>query len=291
MSKEYQTSVTMTDMNLLYPFLKECRDRNMENSYEGSTQTVRFVMRLKNGKQVYRRYIIPEALFETHYGVLFNSAEYKADYVKGIKELMQTPEQLQAISLRMEEHTLEYSDALTDADKKELLAALLAGYERMDWQTRYYTAPRFLIELQVRYAGAAGSHASRIFRLPVYDCYTEMIAFAKRKGFRGLEARDWSKVESVTLVGGYGYTDMSFLYSSEEKNGIRVGEYGEISVDRKDWERLYELCVWDALLESSVMNTMDDYYVSIKVYTDAYGNFVWNQYRIKKGADLSFLKQ
>lgn len=294
-SGEYRTSVTMTDMNLLYPFLKECRNRNMENSYEGATQTVRFVMRLKNGKQVYRRYVIPEALFEAHYGVLFNSAEYKADYLKGIKALMQTPERLQAVSFSMEEHTLTYSDALTTADKKELLAALTTGYERMDWQTRYYTAPRFLIELQVDYAGKADSHASnRIFRLPVYDCYTETIAFAKRKGFRGLEARDWSKVESVTLAEGYSYTKIypsTDMYLSEEENDIRVKDYGEILVDRKDWERLYELCVWDELLESSVMNTMHGYYVTIKVYTDAYGNFVWNQYRIKKGADLSFLQQ
>lgn len=289
-SREYRTSVTMTDMNLLYPFLQECRDRNMENSYEGDTQTVRFVMRLKNGKQVYRRYIIPEALFEAHYGVLFNSAEYKADYLKGIKSLMQNMEQLQEVSFSMEEHTLMYSDALTTADKKELLASLIAGYERMDWQTRYYTTPRFLIELQVNYVNyAAGSdlyRSNRSFVLPVYDCYTETIAFAKRKGFRGLEARDWSKVESVTLQGGY--VDM---YSSGAENSIsKRYEYDEISVDRKDWERLYELCVWEDFLQCSV-NTRSDLRVSIKVYTDEYGNFVWNYYWIKKGADLSFLKQ
>lgn len=285
-SGEYRTSVTMTDMNLLYPFLQECRDRNMENSYEGATQTVRFVMRLKNGKQVYRRYVIPEALFEAHYGILFNSAEYKADYLKGIKSLMQNMEQLQEVSFSMEEHTLMYSDALTTADKKELLASLIAGYERMDWQTRYYTTPRFLIELHVNYAAGPDLYRSnRSFVLPVYDCYTETIAFAKRKGFRGLEARDWSKVESVTLQGGY--VDM---YSSGEGNSISTQISGEISVDRKDWERLYELCVWEDFLQCSV-NTTSGHRVSIKVYTDAYGNFVWNYYWIKKGADLSFLKQ
>lgn len=280
-SKEYRDSVTMTDMNLLYPFLQECRDRNMERA----TQTVRFVMRLKNGKQVYRRYTIPAALLEAHYGVLFNSAEYKADYLKGIKSLAQDPEQLWRISFSMEEHTLTYSDALTTADKKELLASLIAGYERMDWQTRYYTTPRFLIELQVNYAAESDLYrATRSFVLPVYDCYTETIAFAKRKGFRGLEARDWSKVESVTLQGGY--VDR---YSSEG-NSISTQISGEISVDRKDWERLYELCVWEDFLPYSV-NTTRGYRVSIKVYTDEYGNFVWNYYWVKAGADLSFLQQ
>lgn len=306
-------TLTLQDVDKVYPFLEACEknrfnlaERERKSAFDSTvaTQWIKFCVHRKNGTKVYRTYLVSQKMIADYMGVIYNSAEYKEELLTEVRALEKGT--IGSVLVRKEEETTLIKSSFTEAEKEEILQALINGQMRTNWQTVCDEAPLFLLEVsrQDKNKDSLGYeyYSVRDMDIPIYSTYTELLSILEAKGYAYDAPRDWSKVDMVTFTddrgvkkameGIYEYYDEYYDGNIAWESMDRYYDYPDnMLVNPDDWGQLYSYCVWDELTVYGLNDLLyiPDCYVTMQIRIDDFGNYNYVTYRVRKGADLSFL--
>jgi len=316
----------LTDMDAVYPYLKsliadnEAYWEQREQGISPDSVFVNVAYRLENGKTVYREYHangIREELFTP----VFESREYKEAHYCDIYTVPES--MLKGITVNCAMDVLDMS--LSAAERTEFMSILRRELSAQTLREKLTTLPVALLNLtaveeRVQYdSDGMPMDWGYNYRseLPIYPSFTETLNFLKERGFEPDAAYEWTGKEMMRIefpeivykesdgYGGEVWTTESVELTEYALRGAdgklieaqieypKDWDYGNnvIPVDPEDYERLYDLCVWEELCGYGVsgFDRYENYRVSLDVPREGYNMYETYRFIVPGDADLSFL--
>ncbi len=316
----------LTDIDAVYPYLESlvedtvvCWDLR-EKGESPDTSRVSVAYHLNNGKTVYREYCVQE-IREELFAPIFESEEYKEIHYSDIYSIPESfVESVTAI------HAMnELKMSLSEGERAELMAILRRELTAQTAKEKLNTLPVAVLRLsaynkRVHYDSDGNPYNTvdnYSTELPIYPSFTGTLNFLAERGFYADAGYQWTGMEMMRLelpeaeykdAAGY-VGDGEIIGSADEVQYDLLGVdyktteqciaypedwgYGAnvIPVEAKDYERLYDLCVWEELYYYGVpeYSPYDSYRVFLDVPKEGYNVYETYYFVIPKEADLSFL--
>lgn len=295
--------IKVGDLDAGYDFVKYVKEHRT-NTDEGYWYDSADVMNLgisevtvaykkKSGHTIYREYDIPASEIAEHFGPVYESEGYREKMIPLMYGLGKT----KPVVIFGYYGDSEVRFTLSEQEKKELIDTALQELKEISWNEMLRTS-------QVAQIGVSAFEESTgpSDFIPVYASCTKTLEFMQNHGLVNPYTYSTDRIESVCL---HSWWDQELFVAvkdvieqevtkapltQEEQDMLQAYLQEGLPIFISDFEQLKP-----ALVPYSMANDYGAFsdclsgYVEVMVSEDDYGNSKRYMYRIRKGADISFL--
>lgn len=327
-------AMKLKDMDAVYPFLEAVLEENAlleeegrYGSYYAGGETyvsMGVVYRLKNGREVYREYLVHQDMHGDLFAPVYESIDFKMVHYSNLYTVPAEIIRTVVAEDAMNSHVM----TLDVTEKETLLNLLRRDFRELTLREKFATLPEAVLEITtvqkyeyVTWNGQTSTREEgRSFEVPVYASFTETLQFLKDRGFDAMADYEWTGKENVwinfdTSIEDYrlkygGYTvgeETEYLVTGEDaywEEKYPSAESGELLtvkpeqwdgdnfyVNPEDYERLMEIAQWETLYSYGRPDQYiwSNHMLYVEVPTAGYNSYDFYEFVIDKDADLSFL--